>query len=377
MRYLRKGIAWCVLIVPALCGVGCAAGSQGETRSVASAWQERDQRPSPPTEPSAIPLRSRGQKALTRGPNAAVVNGRPILRRDLIGLLVRSHGVSILEQLIGLDLAEAAAAERGLSVGQADIEREHDRALRRIAEPMSSATSAPFDRQAAERLLETVLAQRNVSPEEFGLVIRRNAYLRKIAEVETVVTEQQLRQEYERSYGERAQVRHIQLATLAEVERVRERLAAGEEFGELAGRYSANKSSASEQGLLEPFSANEEDVPALLRQVAFSLNIGDVSDAVRIGEWFHLIKLEALLAPEPVEFEEVQAELERSLRERQADSAMFEVFEKLFRAATIEVYEPPLKAAFERKHSDRTREENGLYEPLRRNPVQTGGGGSP
>jgi len=320
---------------------------------------------------------SSGQTKFAGVPNVAVVNGRPIPHRDLIDLLLRSHGVIVLEQLIGLNLAEAAAAERGLSVGQTDVDREYDRALRHLAEPLSSTTSAPFDRQSAERLLETVLAQRNVSPEEFDLVIRRNAFLRKIAEAETVVTDQQLHQEYERRYGERVQVRHIQLATLAEVERVRERLAAGEGFGEMARRYSANKSSAAELGLLAPISAGEEDVPALLRQVAFSLNVGDVSDAVRIGEWFHLIKLEALLAPEAVEFEEVRTELEVGLRERLADSAMSGVFEKLFRAATIEVHEPLLKAAFERKHSDRTREQDGLYEPLRRHPPQTDEDGIP
>lgn len=145
----------------------------------------------------------------------------------------------------------------------------------------------------------------------------------------------------------------------------------------MARRHSANTSSASQQGLLDPFSENDEDVPALLRQVAFSLSVGEVSDALRIGEWYHLIKLEALLPPQTIAFEEVRMELERSLRERLADAAMFGVFEKLFREATIEVQDPWLRAAFEKKHSDRVRGEAERYEPVYPGPQNEGGGVAP
>lgn len=376
-----KNIAWCVLSVHVALGVGCAANGQSGGRSVASAWQRREQGAPTPTslctDGPATDLRSSGQTSDLSGPNVAMVNGRPILQSDLIDLLLRTHGVAILEQLIGFDLAVAAAAEKGVSISQADVDREYERTLRRLANPLSSVAPDPFDRAAAEQLLETVLAQRNVSHEEFNMLIRRNAYLRKIAEAEMVFTDSQLHQEYERLYSKRARVRHIQLATLAEVERVKECLASGEDFGDLARRYSANTSSASQQGLLDPFSENDEDVPALLRQVAFSLNAGQVSDALRVGEWYHLIRLEALLPPDTVAFEEVKTELERSLRERLTDSATFGVFEKLFREATIEVQDPWLRAAFDRKYSDRTRGEPERYEPVYPGSDKEGGGVSP
>ena len=258
-----------------------------------------------------------------------------------------------MEQLIGLEAAAAALAERGLTVTQADVEREHDRALRELADPLSSMTPGPLDREAARRVLDQVLAQRNMSRQEFDIITRRNAYLRKIVESEQLIIDGQLRQEYERIYGERVQVRHIQLGTLADVERVKERLAAGEDFAELAGRYSANSATAPNQGVLDPFSASDERVPAILRETAFPLAPGEISSAVRVGQWYHLLKLEKRLPPQTCKFEDVRDDVERSVRDRLAGPAMYALFERLFREATIRIHDPALAKAFDRKHLDR------------------------
>jgi len=343
-----------------LCAVmltGCAQRENVATGSVAAVWQQQDRVDAKPAgayrERSPADREAFTQGAEVNEPIIATVNGRPIARRLVIDLLIQSRGVGVLEQLIGLETAATALAEKGLTVTQVDVDREHDRALRDLTEPLSSVTPEPFDREAAERVLEQVLAQRNMSRREFDIITRRNAYLRKIVESQQVITEAQLRREFQRVCGERVQVHHIQLGTLAEVERVKERLAAGGDFAELAGRYSANTTSAQNQGLLDPFSAEDEQVPALLREVAFSLAPGEVSSAVRVGQWYHLLKLEKRLPAETSEFEEVRHDLERSLRERLAGPAMYELFERLFREATIRIHDPDLAKAFNSKHSDR------------------------
>ena len=335
----------------------CAQRENAPAGSVATAWQQRDrvEATSSGTHPEHLPTarRSLTPGAELDGPVIATVNGRPITRRQVIDLLMQSRGVSVLEQLIGLEAAAAALAERGLTVTQADVEREHDRALRELADPLSSMTPGPLDREAARRVLDQVLAQRNMSRQEFDIITRRNAYLRKIVESEQLIIDGQLRQEYERIYGERVQVRHIQLGTLADVERVKERLAAGEDFAELAGRYSANSATAPNQGVLDPFSASDERVPAILRETAFPLAPGEISSAVRVGQWYHLLKLEKRLPPQTCKFEDVRDDVERSVRDRLAGPAMYALFERLFREATIRIHDPALAKAFDRKHSDR------------------------
>lgn len=355
----KRKCGWTAL----LCAVGlcgCDTPEKPPADSVAAAWQRRDQAATASPNLLDQQVVANRQVLITRDtgakePTVATVNGRAIARRRVLDLLLKARGVEVLEQLIGLEAAATAAANAGLTITQADVDHEYEQALRNLADPLSSITPEPFDRKTAEGLLETVLSQRNVSREEFDIITRRNAYLRKIVGSQQVFTEEQLRREFARLYGKRVQVRHIQLGTLSEVARVKERLAAGEDFAELAGRYSANTASARSGGLLDPFSAGDEEVPALLRETAFSLEPGRVSDAVRIGEWYHLVKVERFLPAVEKGVEQVRAELERSARRRMAAPAMYELFENLFREATIEIHDPALAEAFKRKHEDRAR----------------------
>ena len=187
------------------------------------------------------------------------------------------------------------------------------------------------------------------------IVLRRNAFLRKIIRSEQRFTPQQFQEEFNRTFGERVQVRHVQLATRAEVSRVRDQLDAGASFGELARKYSANQASAQEGGLLEPFSKDDDRLPELFRETAFALSPGEISEAVHIGEWYHLMLLEKIIPPRQRDFQEVRDQLEQRLRDRLTEPAMFELYERLFQTANIEIYDRVLREAFEKKHMSRDR----------------------
>ncbi len=285
----------------------------------------------------------------------ATVNGQPISRASAVDLLLQSHGPALLEQIVVLTAAEREAAEKGLSVTPADIDRELDLALRQLINPQLPVAPLEFDRGAAERVLDAVLDERNISRAEFMIGMRRNACLRKLVEAEQRTDAEDLRAEYERTYGARVQIRHIQLATLADVARAKDRLAAGMDFAEAARHFSANTASAPRGGLLEPFSAGDEEVPPALREAAFRLSPGEVSSAIRVGEWYHLLKFETSLPAEYPPLTNVRAELEVKLRERSAGPAMQQLYERLFREADVRVHDPVLKAAFEAKRSNLNR----------------------
>ena len=344
-------ISRCGALTAAIVTCGCSANSQTASNTVSAAWHSpriettaADSPANPAPKPTGI-----GDESAPA--TIATVNGQAIPLTRLHELLMRSRGSVVLEQLIGLETATMAAEERGLSVNQTDVDREHDRALRQLVDPLSSITPGAFDRVRAEQLLDTVLNQRSVSREEFRLVMRRNAYLRKIVERDLKLTTDAVRREAERLYGRRAVVRHIQLTSLAAVNQATEALAAGKSFEDLARRHSANSASAARGGLLEPFSQEDELVPGAFREVAFSLTPGGVSGPVRVGEWYHLIALQRFVAAEDVDFEQVRSKVEQILRERTADQTMFAVFEKLFQQATIEINDPALKAAFDRRRA--------------------------
>jgi foldase protein PrsA len=337
---------------------GCSTIRPNEGITVGRAWEEP---PSPPAgaRPHTAASGSEPKPASASSPGTgaviAVVDGHDITRDRLIELLIRGHGVGVLEQIIVLEAAQREAATRGLKVGEAEVSAEYDGALRRLLSPLPAEEEGPLNREEGERVLERILSSRNISRAEYVLGMRRNAYLRKIVAHEMHFTEEQLKAEYGRAYGERVKVRHIQVATLAEAERVGKLLAADDaDFAEVARRYSANPNTAAAGGVLRIFARDDEDVPALMRTTAFALEPGRISAPLRIGEWYHVLKVEERYPPERSAFAEVRAELEKQLRERLTEPAMQQLHQTLLQQAQVEILDPVLAEEYQRKHRQPT-----------------------
>lgn len=324
----------------------CVAPPAKESPSMNSALTQRE---STPSATAAKPSSSSSNRA-----PIATVNGRPVAASELVDLLFQSHGPGLLEQLVALYAAEDLAAKKGLTVTQSDVDKELDLALRRLVNPLAAATSQDFDRAQAERTLEAVLSQRNISREEFFLPLRRNAYLRKIAQSDVTVTDAQLKDEYDRKFGEHVRIRHIQLAGSAEASRLQERMAAGESFADLATRYSANSASAKQGGLLEPFTAIDDQIPEPIRRAAFALPVGQISGVVRVGEWYHILKREDDPPIHQPAFDSVKKDLAISLRDRLSEVRMRELFEQTLKSAGVEIHDSVLRAAYDRRVKQRS-----------------------
>lgn len=288
-----------------------------------------------------------------QGRPVATISGTPIALEQIIEPLLRSHGVTVLEDLIVIEMASREAEAKGLALSHADVQREHDLTLRKIMNPPGSMVQEPFDRHKAERLLQALRAERNISPEQFRLSLHRNALLRKLVEHERSFSEEDYRDEFNRAYGERVRVRHIQLATMADAARIREKLEAGEDFAELARRFSANPTTAAVGGLLDPFTARDEQIPMAIRTDAFKLSPGEVSPAINVGEWLHLLRIEERLPAESHTLEEVKDELTRRLRDRLSEPAIQELAAKLFAAADIRINNTALREGFYQRHPGR------------------------
>lgn len=337
--------------------VGCAGTDPHSTASVAKAWQGPAGPPAqtsnaastgPTARTAARPAPNTTKGGRTLPDPVATIDGRAMPLARITDLLFESRGVQVLEQLIVLEAAEKLAAQRGLDVGEGDFQREYQLTLHRLINALPTLTDQSRTTDEAERVLDAVLAERNLSREEFRLGIRRNAYLRRLAEADLSITDEDLQSEFARSHGTRVRVRHLQLATLGEVARMREQLAAGADFAELARKYSANSASADLGGLLEPFSADDEQVPLSFRQAAFALQPGSVSDAVRVGAWLHILKHEQTLSGASVAFAQVEGEVRSSLRERRTEQDIPVLYAKLLREANVQIHDPVLRAAYQR-----------------------------
>ncbi len=345
-----------VLLALAGLGVGCSSTKRDGGLNVARAWEnppprERREPSVPQVTPQPV---SDSTPPRRHSAVIAMAEGKPITRDSIVELLLRGHGVGVLEQIIVLEAAKEEVAARGLTVTEGDVAAEYDRALRRLLSPLPADESVPVDRQAGERLLEKILSSRNIARAEYMMGMRRNAYLRKIVEHDMHFTDAQVKAEFERAYGARVKVRHIQVAGLAEAERIEKRLAhPGADFAELARDYSANPNTAPAGGRLRVFSREDEDVPALMRTTAFALEAGRHSAPLRVGEWFHILKVEERYPPGEATLQQVRDELEERLRRRLTEPAMQQLHQALLQRAEVEILDPVLAEEFQRGHHRR------------------------
>ncbi len=280
----------------------------------------------------------------------ATVNGHAIMRHRVVELLLRSHGPGVLEQLIVLDRVQFTCAQRGIVVVQRDIDDEYNRMLAQMADPLSGLSSVPYPREKAEQMLDAILLQRNMSREEFMIGVRLNAYLRMVVTSDDHFTEAQLQAEYAREFGRRFVVTHIQLASQAEVSRAMDQLLSGVDFSTVAKRYSANRMSAADGGLLDPFSMDDDIVPQALRDVVGHLAVGEMSQPTRIGRWYQIVRLESVIEAASVGFPGVRDQLIHRLQEKKAPEAMRKLYESLLAGAQVEVVDDTLRAAWQRKN---------------------------
>ncbi len=327
---------------------GCATPREQQAKPVADAWQQsRSQPPAGAEAPSpdtAVPA--------TVGEPIARVDGRPIGRERFLDLLIAGRGVSVLDELIVLDLARHEAEQRNLVVSESDLEAERDRTLRSLLSTLPAADAEHFDRRAAEAVLDNILFSRGISRQEFDIGTLRNAYLRRLADAGLTIAQDDIQAEYLRVYGERVRVRHIQLLSAADAQQVQQQLEAGADFAELARRHSANPLTAPGGGLLEPFGRADPAVPALLREAAFRLQKGDVSNAIRVDNWYHLLKIEDRLPAVEVPLEQVRGELERRARDRLLEVEVQRLSADLFSRARVEIADAALAADFFKQHPE-------------------------
>lgn len=297
--------------------------------------------PTPTTAPAMLT-----NQPTSNSPAVAMVNGHPITLEQLQRPLIDAYGLSVLLNLVQLDLAKQEAAAAKVTVTPADIEQERQMTIAKMFQDA--------DKKDYERLLEQFLSQQHVSRPEFDLVMQTNAYLRKIAEplLKDKITEESLQQAYRTLYGENVQVRDIEVANLQEIAAVQRRLAAGDSFDKVAREMSRDPRTKPDGGLLPPFSREITNLSPAFKDAAFALqNPGDISDPIQTGDSFHLIQLVRKIEPKAVKFEDVKDSVRTELYDRLMQATIAQLRREIARTAvqTMDIRDPVLKRQFQEK----------------------------
>lgn len=337
------------LTIAALIGAFSFAGCQGRSSNAHSVREQllvTESRSSPTASDGTVPA---GRTNVRGVDPIATVNGTPIDRGELLRILLEGRGLTTLQQMILCEAAVQEARRQGVVVKPADIDREYDLTLQ--ANRYNGHDPDKLTPARRETLMEEWRRTRGVSREELAVAMRRQAHLRPIAERRITITEDMLHQEYDRAHGEKVEVRHIQIAAPRFYPQLKERLDRGEAFESLVTAYSQNTLSREQTGLLPPFAASDDSVPAVFVKAAFDLQPGEVSNLIEAEGSYHVLKLERRIPADGAKFDEVRPRLEKNLQARLAAREMEALSERLLLSAQLRITDPVLREQYQKRLS--------------------------
>jgi parvulin-like peptidyl-prolyl isomerase len=159
---------------------------------------------------------------------------------------------------------------------------------------------------------------------------------------------------------ERVRVSHVFLATIdrkteeplpeeqkkfkrQQMEKIRQRALAGEDFAKLVKEFSEDRGLKQTQGEYT-FSRDDSFAPEF-KSAAFSLAPGGISDVVATPIGLHVIKFLERIPAKKVEFEKVSGDLKEFLTQQELQRAMPDYFARLTKEAGVEILDPKYKEA--------------------------------
>jgi parvulin-like peptidyl-prolyl isomerase len=207
-----------------------------------------------------------------------------------------------------------------------------------------------------EQLLAQLLKQQSITPPQWQILLETNAHLRKMAEPLCAgkITEDNIKQAFDLQYGGLVKIRDIQVSNIAEAQEVKRRLADNEKFEDVARALSKDPRTAGLGGDWPAFSAKSTTVSDILKQQAFTLKVGEVSDALNTEGVFHIIKVEERIPPKVAKLDATtHAYLLNTLMEGFVQDTMKRLRNQLAQEALqpniMQIRDPELKKQFDLK----------------------------
>ncbi|ARI78112.1 peptidylprolyl isomerase [Halobacillus mangrovi] len=255
-------------------------------------------------------------------------SGGEITKEEFYQELKKSNGEQVLQQLV---MKEVLANKYDVS----------DEAVNKELETLKEQYGDQF---------EMVLQQSGYgSEEEFKEVIRFSLLQEKAASEDVEISEEEMKQYYERMKTE-VQASHILVKDEETAKEVKQKLEDGGDFGKLASEYSSD-GSAQQGGKLGWFGPGK--MAPEFEEAAYSLEKGEISEPVKTQFGFHIIKVTDKRDAEDVKpYEEAKEEIKRTLVSQKVDQAKLqEKMDKLMQEAEIDVKIEEYKDLFKQPES--------------------------
>ena len=278
----------------------------------------------------------------------ALVNGEPISLSQLDEECVNRHGADVLQGLIGRRMLELDCAQHQVTVSEREIDAEIAHAAAETTKPL------PDGSPDVKRWLAAAARQQGVSETYRREVVWAAVALRKLAVGKIDVTDEDIEKGFIANYGPRVRCRAIVVDNLRRAEEVWEAArsaldelkkknanleTAADTFGELAGKYSIERSSRALQGQVPPI--RQYGGQPELEKEAFTLKAGDLSGVIEVDDKYVILFCEGYTKPIDVKLAEVKKNIIEDIREKKERLAMHEYYDRLQDMTTVDNYLEP------------------------------------
>lgn len=260
----------------------------------------------------------------------ARVNGEDITRNELAEECVRHYGEDVLERMTKKLLIIQECKARNIQVTQEEVNAEIHRMATRFKLPV-------------DQWLKMLKEERGINPTQYSNdIIYPTLALRKIAKGRLTVTEEELRVEYEKFYGESVKARMIACKSREKAEKLHADVTANpSEFGNIAKNESEDVSSASVNGMVNPIRRHLGYKE--IEDAAFAIKEG-ISPVIPVAGQYVILKCEGIIPKQNVRFEDARPLLEESINESKLRTAAAQLFDELQKKAdVVNVFNDPVK----------------------------------
>lgn len=255
----------------------------------------------------------------------AVVNGASISRQEVANECMKRFGNEVLESLINKMLVFSECQRLGITITEQDVNDELTKNAKKLG-------------WTAERYVKLQCEERNISVDRLKRdILWSELALRRLAESQTQVSQQEIDKRLEFEFGPKIQVRQLVVKTKEEATQLRAAGAADPaSFEKLCKDYSIDRNSASLGGLLPPVRLNS-GFPEF-ENMAFSLEPGELSQPFQVEKQFVVMKCINKIPAEELGEADIAAQSERirtELSREKLRGAALQMFERMQANAKI------------------------------------------
>ncbi|MGJ7921140.1 peptidylprolyl isomerase [Neobacillus sp. LXY-4] len=257
---------------------------------------------------------------------AAKVNGEMISKEELNQVLNDQYGEEVLDSLISEKLIEQEAKNKKITVADSEIKAE----LKTLQDSYGGADA-----------FEEAMKSSGVSMDRVNKDLKTYILTRKILEPRINITDDEMKTYFEENKtsfeeGEQVKASHILVEDEKTANEIKDKLANGADFAELAKEYSTDTGSKDNGGDLGFFVKGE--MVAEFEEAAFSMAVNEISAPIKTDYGYHIIKVVEKKAASEAKFDDHKDEIKETLLSEKMQSEYTTWLEEAKKDAEIKTY---------------------------------------